>query len=139
MSIARAIRVAGGFLSLALCTAAAASEEAALSYGSGGCGKLQGGVALPCRGPNFDSDNAESAALRHCVPHLQADCEPVFFRAFSREPKRVTSQRNSLQKNSASAPLGKFRSALLSENRSVKRISESASAKLVANNRAMRQ
>jgi penicillin-insensitive murein endopeptidase len=31
------------------------SAPDALSFGSGGCGKLQGGVALPCSGPNFEA------------------------------------------------------------------------------------
>jgi len=93
MSIARAIRVAGGFLSLALCTAAAASEDAALSYGSGGCGKLQGGVALPCRGPNFEAGAATACLLgRNYLHPLVRDTVVAAFQALATQQPRRTWQ-----------------------------------------------
>ena len=42
---------------LALLTACseAPAAEPAIAFGSGTCGRLQGGVALPCSGPNFEA------------------------------------------------------------------------------------
>lgn len=47
-------RVGIWLLILGVSTAAGAKEESALSFGNGSCGRLQGGVALPCRGTNFE-------------------------------------------------------------------------------------
>ena len=46
-----------------------------------GCGRIlhpaRAAVAKNCR--RCCSDNVEPAALQHCVPHPQANCEPAFF------------------------------------------------------------
>ncbi|MFO0579541.1 MAG: penicillin-insensitive murein endopeptidase [Polyangia bacterium] len=52
-------RTAAGRAALVLSLLAACSEaqavEPAIALGSGTCGRLQGGVALPCSGPNFEA------------------------------------------------------------------------------------
>ncbi|HND10846.1 MAG TPA: penicillin-insensitive murein endopeptidase [Pseudomonadota bacterium] len=48
---------------------ASATEHEALSFGSGGCGKLQGGEFLPCSGPNFESFAKSACALGRNALH----------------------------------------------------------------------
>lgn len=50
-----AMRLGLGLLAWGFSRRAEASDEPAIAFGDGRCGKLQGGVSLPCRGPNFES------------------------------------------------------------------------------------
>ncbi|MFN0063302.1 MAG: penicillin-insensitive murein endopeptidase [Myxococcaceae bacterium] len=44
-------------------SASSKTPEDAISFGAGGCGKLQGGVALPCSGPNFEAFSSAACAM----------------------------------------------------------------------------
>lgn len=50
-----AIQLGLGLMAWGFAGRAAAIKEEAFSFGDGRCGKLQGGVPLPCRGANFES------------------------------------------------------------------------------------
>jgi penicillin-insensitive murein endopeptidase len=57
------------FLSLGVLMLAAAPKGPALSFGEGGCGKLRGGVALPCTGKNFEAHAGAACTLKRNFLH----------------------------------------------------------------------
>lgn len=82
-------RVGIWLLILGVSTATRANEDAALSFGNGSCGKLQGGAALPCRGANFESFSRTACALgRNHLHPLVRDTVVDAFAALAEQPSQ---------------------------------------------------
>ncbi len=69
----------------------AATREHALSYGQGSCGKLSGGTALPCSGPNFEACSVLACALGRNYLHPLAT--ETLLEAYSTLAKQPSSRR----------------------------------------------
>ena len=69
----------------------AATPGDALSFGGGGCGKLEGGVQLPCSGPNFEAfaDTACHLGRTYLHPLVQQVVLEAFEELAKKLPNRV--------------------------------------------------
>jgi penicillin-insensitive murein endopeptidase len=79
-----------GFFRAEAALAAPAAEQA-LAFGDGGCGKLQGGAALPCHGPNFQAFSRIACTMgRNYLHPLVRDTVVDAYRLLAeRLPRRV--------------------------------------------------
>jgi penicillin-insensitive murein endopeptidase len=71
--------------------AQSAFAEPALSYGDGNCGKLQGGEALPCTGPNFTAYSRVACTMgrNYLHPLVQKTVVDAFKAVERKDPRRV--------------------------------------------------
>lgn len=94
LGVARGVGLVVG-LAAWLVTAGAAEpgSERAISFGGGSCGRLQGGVALPCRGPNFEAfARTACAAGRNYLHPLVRDTVVDAYRTVAAQHPRRTWQ-----------------------------------------------
>lgn len=91
MRVSIEFKIGTGFLIFSLVSTAGSTENLAISFGVGGCGKLQGGVALPCRGPNFESFSSTACALgrNHLHPLVRDTVVEAFSTLAAKYPKRT--------------------------------------------------
>lgn len=86
-----AIKLGLGMLTFGLSVRSSATENDALSFGSGSCGKLQGGTPLPCLGPNFASfaKTACTVGRNHLHPLVRDTVVDAYRALASSHPKRT--------------------------------------------------